>query len=141
MNCVRWGTWTALVGLCLYGVFSCCYATDPDSPDMIIEDPSFSQDIQPVFNTSCILSGCHNAAASAGLDLREGRAYADLVNIASTQTSALRVSPFAAQDSYLVIKLEGNQSSGSRMPLGAPPLNPSQIQNIRNWISRGARNN
>ena len=131
----------SLLVLLAYALFSCCSATDPDDPDQVKEDPSFSQDIQPIFAASCALSGCHNAAASAGLDLRRDQAYTNLVDVVSSQTSTLRVAPNSAQNSYLIIKLEGNQDTGSRMPLGASPLSMSQIQNIKNWINRGARNN
>ena len=119
--------------------------TSPDTPtpsETTISNPSFSQDIQSIFSSSCALSGCHNAAASAGLNLSSGQAYANLVNVASTQDPGkMRILPNDSQNSYLVIKIEGNQSVGSRMPLNQSPLSSTRIQNIKNWINNGANNN
>jgi hypothetical protein len=50
----------------------------------------------------------------------------------------LRVAPGDAQDSYLVIKLEGRQAAGSRMPLTGCCLDDIDIGNIRKWIDNGA---
>jgi hypothetical protein len=44
-------------------------------------------------------------------------------------------------DSYLVKKLEGRQSVGARMPLNGAALDNTDLSNIRNWISQGAKNN
>lgn len=125
-----------------YFLLNCCSSLGPDELDTVKEDPSLAQDIQPIFNNSCALSGCHNSAASAGLNLTREQAYADLVNVAALQGSNnIRVVPYSAKDSYLVIKLEDRQETGSRMPLGGPRLSQNKILNIRNWINRGAKNN
>jgi hypothetical protein len=43
-------------------------------------------------------------------------------------------------NSYLVIKLEGRQTVGTRMPqAGSLPTNA--LQNIKNWIDKGAKDN
>lgn len=117
-------------------------AADPESQVRVKDDPSFSADIQPVFSASCAMGGCHGGgSAQAGLLLSPGPAYANLVNAASTEDpSKKRVLPGDAAKSYLVLKVEGNQSSGSRMP-PAGPLAANTIRNIKNWISRGAKNN
>ncbi len=44
----------------------------PDIPETEISDPSFSTDIQPIFKSSCALSGCHNSSAQEGLILLQG---------------------------------------------------------------------
>lgn len=114
-------------------------ATEP--PPTVKEDPSFAADIQSVFSGRCISSGCHNAGAAGGLTLLQGQSYASLVNVASTQEPGkTRVIPGDAANSYIVIKLEGRQTSGGRMPLGGT-LDSNSIQNIRNWIDKGAKNN
>ena len=83
--------------------------------------------------------GCHNAAASAGLNLSQGQAYNNLVNVNSTsEPNFKRVLPNDAQNSYIVMKLEGHQTIGSRMPLSRTPLTTVQIQNVKNWINKGA---
>jgi hypothetical protein len=126
----------------LYILTGCCYPVDPDDAQPGIEVPSFRQDIQPIFSASCALSGCHNAGAAAGLDLRTDQSYAQLVGIASSQDATRkRVDAGDAQNSYLVIKLEGRQSVGSRMPFGRTALSEADIRTIRNWISRGADDN
>jgi hypothetical protein len=117
-------------------------STNTEPPPTVKEDPSFASDIQAIFSNSCISSGCHNAGASAGLVLLQGQAYASLVNVASTQEPGkTRVIPTDAANSYIVIKLEGRRTNGGRMPLGANALHANTIQNIKNWINRGAKNN
>jgi len=126
----------------LYILAGCCYPVDPEEEQPGIEDPSFAEHIQPIFTASCALSGCHNAGAAAGLDLRSGLSYAQLVGVASSQRpSSRRVEPGDAQNSYLVIKIEGRQSVGSRMPLGGTPLSVEETGTIRNWIGLGAEDN
>ncbi|MGD9347217.1 MAG: hypothetical protein PVH84_15230 [Candidatus Aminicenantes bacterium] len=128
-------------------LYQCGSDSNPNSPstpetDTPIENPSFSQDIQSIFNTSCATSGCHNSVAEAGLNLLQSEAYSNIVNVDSTQVpSKKRVLPNDAQNSYLVEKIEGRQSVGSRMPLNRSALSSTQIQNIRNWINQGAQNN
>ena len=61
------------------------------------------------------------------------------VGVASTsEPSLLRVDPGNPDDSYVVVKLEGRQSVGARMPLNAPPLDDIDLTNIRNWIAADA---
>ncbi len=116
--------------------------TGTTPPDTVKENPSFSQDIQSIFNSNCTLAGCHDATAQAGLNLTQGQAYANIVNVDSTQDpSKKRVLPNDAENSYIVIKIEGRQTTGGRMPLNRNPLSSTQIQNIKNWINRGANNN
>ncbi len=104
--------------------------------------PSFATDIQEIFNRrGCTGGNCHGSAQQQGLDLRAGAAYSNLVNVSSTETTALRVNPGDAQNSYLVIKVEGRQTVGVRMPMNLAPLDSIDIQNIRNWIDQGAADN
>ncbi len=110
--------------------------------DILRSDPSFAYNIQPIFTASCALYGCHNSTARARLVLLDGPAYMNLVNVDSIQVPAMkRVLPGDATNSYLVVKVEGTQTVGTRMPQGRDPLTEVQIQNIKNWINRGARNN
>ncbi|NIM59636.1 MAG: hypothetical protein GTO16_11950 [Candidatus Aminicenantes bacterium] len=115
------------------------------TPDTVISDPSFSSNIQPIFTSNCALSGCHNSTAQEGLNLSPGLAYANIVNVDSTQDTQQpvrkRVEPGDSANSYLVIKIEGNQTVGTRMPQGRSPLSSVQIQNIKNWVDRGAKDN
>ena len=115
--------------------------TNTTPPPTVKEDPSYAADIQSIFTNRCISSGCHNAGAAGGLVLLQGQSYANLVNVASTQEAGkTRVIPSDSANSYLVIKLEGRQTNGSRMPLGGT-LDSNSIQNIKNWVDKGAKNN
>lgn len=105
-------------------------------------EPSFASDIQEIFDRkSCGSSMCHGSALQAGLDLRSGNSYADLVNVTATQVSMNRVTPFDPAASYLLKKLDGTQTVGARMPLGGTVLDSIDMQNIKNWISNGAESN
>ena len=115
---------------------------DPDPGETAKENPSFATDIQAIFNSNCVGGGCHNATASAGLILSQGQAYNNLVNVDSTsEPNFKRVLPNDAQNSYIVMKLENRQTVGGRMPLNRSPLTTVQIQNIKNWINKGAIQN
>jgi len=68
--------------------------------------------------------------------------FAALVDVASIQVPALdRVEPGDPDNSYLIHKLEGTQSVGTRMPQGGPFLDQATIDMIRQWIADGAPNN
>lgn len=112
-------------------------------------DPLGANDTEPtleniqtnIFNTSCAVSGCHQEPnAPMGLDLSEGNAHDNLVNVPSEEVpDLLRVEPGAPDESYLVMKIEGAPGIvGNRMPRGRPPLSEEQIQLIRTWIAEGA---
>lgn len=123
--------------------FSCSNDKNPTkSDDNVTVDPSFANEIQPIFNSNCAISGCHsNASKSANLSLASGEAYDNLVNVNSTQNSSKkRVVPGDAENSYLVIKIEANQPGISKMPPSGS-LSSNQIQLIKNWINKGANDN
>ncbi len=116
--------------------------TPPTSTRTVKADPSFANDIQEIFNrTGCANGSCHGSAMAAGLNLQSGASYASLVNVTASSEPVLRVIPSNADGSYLVVKLEGRQSVGSRMPLGGQSLDQTDLTNIKNWINRGAQNN
>ena len=128
----------------ILGVFfftACSSPSSPQTPATAKDDPSFAGDIQPIFNGSCAASGCHGASAQSGLSLVQGQSYVNLVNIGSIEeVSRKRVLPGDAANSYIVIKLEGRQTIGAKMPLGGS-LDAVSLQNIKNWINKGANNN
>ena len=116
--------------------------TDPPDQEIIISDPSFSQHIQPIFDSNCALSLCHVAGTITELDLSRGAAYDSIVNVDSGQDPSFKlVLPGNATDSWLVMKIEGRQTLGLRMPPSADPLSDVRIQNIKNWVNRGAKDN
>lgn len=118
-------------------------ATEPDDGGRAVKDnPSFAADIQEIFDRrGCSSSTCHGAAQQAGMDLRSGAAYGSLVGVAATSEPIARVVPGDPDGSYVVMRVEGRQSVGSRMPLGGAPLDAVDLANLRNWIARGAAEN
>ena len=64
---------------------------------------------------------------------------AALVNVPSENEPAfMRVLPGNPEDSYIIHKLEGTQTVGSRMPLGGPFLDQATIDQVKSWIQAGA---
>ncbi len=121
---------------------TCKSSTSTGPPGVIIGDPSFVTDIEGIFSNTCSAVTCHGAARQAELTLLRGQVYGNLVNVASREVpTKRRVFPFNAEDSYVVIKLEGRQTAGARMPASGGPLSDTDIQNIKNWINKGAKNN
>jgi hypothetical protein len=111
----------------------------PDPPAKTVA--MFKNDVQPIFTKSCAHPSCHGVAKSAGMQLSEGMAYGDIVNVTSSEDPQLmRVRPSEPDSSYLVMKIEGHQKVGMRMPLTGGPLSDKQIQVIRSWIAAGAKN-
>ena len=105
-------------------------------------DPSYAGDIQEIWNRrGCTGSQCHGSAQQGALDLRDGNSHAALVNVVATAENVVRVIPGNAEDSYLVIKLEGRQNVGDQMPQSMAPLDSIDLTNVRNWIDQGAGNN
>lgn len=123
---------------------------------------SLRAEVQPIFNSSCARSFCHAAPLAGPMSLEPGATFAQNVGVPSCQAPPLRrVEPGSSAASYLVMKLEGTQSSlqagggclacttifgtisdcGVRMPLGGAPIADAQIQLIRRWIDEGAPDN
>jgi hypothetical protein len=110
----------------------------------ILANPSFSDNINEILvRKGCTASQCHGGGAgnltltgSASMNL------AALIDVPSSREPAfVRVLPNDADNSYLVIKLEGRQTSGQRMPIGGAALDNIDLTNIKNWINNGAPNN
>ena len=119
--------------------------TPPPNPSGTV---SYKSNIQPVFNRSCAITGCHRPPTSAQqLDLTKNVSYGQLVNVASTeQPSVLRVAPGDPDASYLIRKIEGTPGiSGGQMPVGCPGtvacLSGDQMDMFRTWVTEGALNN
>jgi hypothetical protein len=116
---------------------------------------SFSNNIQPIFDTYCI--ACHRAGGIAGfLPLTPGVSYANLVNapaVKPTVPGTLAI-PGNSASSGLYIRVSGILPDGSpldptgalllRMPQGGPfldELNPDAMTAIKTWLDEGALNN
>ena len=115
-------------------------------PDIAVPNPSFANDIQPIFTKRCSIGGCHSlASAQSQLVLVAGHAYDSLVNKPSSLVSGrIRVVPGDAPNSWLVAMIghdDAARLNNARMPLAGQPLTPNQIATIVNWIENGAPRN
>ena len=106
-------------------------------------NPEFGADIVEIFTRrGCASGSCHGGGAG-GLTLSSNAStsHGNLVGVASPTTGELLVIANDAANSYLVKKLEGTASVGTRMPLGSSALDDTDLTNIKNWINTGAPNN
>jgi len=127
-------------------LFGCQPGTGEFDPPPIqeIPDPVMTSDLltqiqDQVFTPIC--AECHSGSqASAGLRLESVElAYEFLVSVtASGNQDFQRVVPDDPDNSYLVLKVEGDPRAGARMPLGRAALSGENIQLIRRWIEQGA---
>jgi hypothetical protein len=119
----------------------------PDTRTITVEgggggEAIFSAVQQQIFTQSCAFSGCHGGDSPAeGLSLMAGDSYDDIVNVRSNQSSLDRIEPGDPDNSYLYLKVTGDNSiSGSRMPRGGAALSQDLLDLLRDWIERGAPN-
>lgn len=102
----------------------------------IAETPmvDFQSQIQPIF-ANC--TACHNSNGLAGLDLRSGEAYGNLVGVISTTNqNRLRVEAFAPDSSALLLAVNCQSPGGPGFQMGN--LAPADRALIRDWIAQGA---
>ncbi len=113
-------------------------APEPTPPPAEILTPTLASIQALIFDPRCV--GHHgDHATEAGLDLRDGMARANLVNIPSVQAALDLVEPGDPESSYLVHKIEAREGIvGDRMPPGGAALTEDEIAAIRDWISAGA---
>ena len=129
-----------LVVLLLAGTFVGC--SDHGDPVGVVDPPvgvdpvSFAADIQPIFEMSCI--GCHGAGGNAGLDLRSGLSYGNLVGVPATASGGNRVEVGNAEASVLYQRLSGTGLS-PMPPAGVLPATVQEL--VAQWINEGARDN
>lgn len=121
-------------------ISACERASEPQP----VTEPTFTNIQDNIFSLNCALSGCHaGSSPQQGMNLSEGQAYNNIVNVPSNEMpNLLRINPNNPDQSYLFLKIQGDPSIiGERMPLGRPPLSAEQIDLIRRWILDGAPNN
>jgi hypothetical protein len=111
-----------LIGIVLF--FSCEYKDIEYDKPVVIEEMSFSNDIEPIFKLqSC--TNCHSGAPQP--DLTTGNAYYSLMANHCIDT----VKP-AESKIYVVPKTGSNHSA---------TFTSLQSQQILTWIEQGAKNN
>jgi hypothetical protein len=112
--------------------------------------PKYAANIQPIYNVSCALAGCHLGPLPAQfLDLSAGKSYHNTVGVRSTEQRDLQlVKPNDPENSYLFKKIRGDPGV-TIMPQGCPGaplrgalcLTADQIDAVRTWILACAPNN
>ncbi len=116
------------------GLFSCTYRKENikiscEPPETV----SFAQDIMPILNASCNLSGCHSGSSPEGnLDLSPVNAYLQL-----TTGSAGYVDTVNPEFSVLTASM---RSVSSPMPPSGN-LDDCSIELVMKWIEQKAPNN
>jgi hypothetical protein len=122
----------------LLSLQSCYKDVGPIEPEgeTPTENVKFSTDIQPIFTSTCV--SCH--PNSGNLDLTNGNAYNNIVNVNASGYSGKLIIPNDVENSILYKKIDGSRVFGSNMPLGTS-LSSGQINTIKQWIIEGALNN
>ena len=111
-----------------------CDDTGPTEIPLPEENVSYSQHIQPLFNTYCNSSGCHNSEDGAG-GIRL-TSYGDIF------ATPFLVIPRAPEESTLYLSVSGQTINIMPPPYGNTfPLNDNQINGIKVWIEEGAEAN
>ena len=116
----------------ILGITISCGKEQTSQPSEPID---FQRDIQPIFNESCALSGCHSGPNPTGnMSLEEGISYQNIVNVVSFgYAPALRVYPGFPDSSVLYHKVSYSGKYGQGMP-PTGPLPSEKVQIIKHWI-------
>ncbi len=119
-------------------------------PEPDVEGVTLADLVNNIFNNQALgdqrCTICHSGGSPlGGLNLSSVElAYANLVGANGEGVSAngnanfRRVLPGEPDESYIILKLEGDARAGSQMPLGRAPLSQDQINMVRDWIANGA---
>ncbi|MFO0759433.1 MAG: hypothetical protein U0359_23265 [Byssovorax sp.] len=105
---------------------------DASDPSCASAEPglTYQQDIRPIMTQQCTGELCH---LPPSYDFLVGQPSPQCCNL------RLRVAPFDPAHSYLMNKLTGEGlCAGAPMPLGKPPLDPSLVARVHDWICAGA---
>lgn len=109
-----------------------------DKPKHTEKTVSFKSDIRPVLDDYCM--SCHvpggKGYEKSGLDMRS---YDSLMK--GTKFGPI-IKPGNAQDSTLIVLVEGRADPSISMPYGVKgSLSKDKITVLRKWIDQGAKNN
>ena len=114
-----------LIFLSIISLSSACVNHDLDSPVIVScsdsEAVSFENDVRPIINSNCALSGCHNG------DLGEDLKWTVLKNFQDHAAEAKR-------------RITLSPSAADKMPR-VGKLTYEQIKTIVCWVEQGAKDN
>ena len=109
-------------------VISCYYDEVMGDSDELPQNVSFNRDVMAIFNKSCNMSGCHDAAPPHPPSLVQENAYASLIQGGFVNTTV------PAESTLYGVLVEGNMP-----PTGA--LSNREMKIILAWLNEGAINN
>jgi len=118
-----------VVALLIATCLNACYYDEVATFEGLPTNVSLKNDVQPIFNRDCNLSGCHDAIPSHHPSLTPENAYKDL-------TSGGFVNTVDPPNSILYLSV-----TGGGMPAGRAPLSENDTKIILGWITEGAKNN
>ena len=110
-------------------VLNACYYDEVATFEGLPTNVSLKNDVQPIFNRDCNMSGCHDAIPSHDPSLTPENAYNDL-------TTGGYVNTVDPVNSVLYLSV-----NGGGMPAGRAPLSENDKKIILGWITEGAKNN
>jgi hypothetical protein len=123
---------------CIFALFSCKDQTNQTGPsDIIFPDSlvSFSKHVEPLFQKTCVASGCHGGSLpAANLDLDYGVSWHSLIDYLPPLVLVKN-----GKNSPLIMYLDGRLTP--QMPLRSQPLTKNQIDGVKKWIDEGAKPN
>lgn len=102
-----------------------------ESSEQVKNDPSFADDVKPIFTSSCATSGCHADSNPKGNYVLTSRAGA----LGNGSDTVPNVIPGDSDSSLLYQRID----LGDMPPSG--PLDAMKSATIRNWINQGAKDN
>lgn len=118
-----------VVVLLLATCLNACYYDEVASFEGLPTNVSLKNDVQPIFDRDCNMSGCHDGIPSHDPSLTPEKAYEDL-------TSGGYVNTTDPANSVLYLSV-----NGGGMPAGRAPLSENDKKLILAWITEGAKNN
>ncbi len=125
------------------GLFVACdhqLPTTQQQPPAVLTRATLSSIQTNILTPKCSNPGCHIGPGGGPMSLKAGDSFGALVG-RNSNYGRPRVAAGNANNSVLYLKVIGDNSVGSRMPLGLPALSKSETDSIMAWINRGALNN
>jgi hypothetical protein len=111
----------------------------PPSACQTIDVVSFRSDVRPLLETHCL--HCHKPPAGAGYRAA-GLSMETYESLMQGTVYGPVAIPGDSRHSPLTMLVEGRADASVRMPhRPEKPLQPEDIEILRRWIDRGARNN
>lgn len=118
-----------VIALLIATGLNACYYDEVATFEGLPTNVSLKNDLQPIFDRDCTMSGCHDAIPSHDPSLTAENAYSDL-------TTGGYVNTLDPENSILYLSV-----NGGGMPAGRAPLSENDKKIILAWITEGAKNN